>query len=515
MNDLQMEPVNIKRNTAKFDLEFETYINDYGLITVNLSYKNEIFKQKTMSKMIHHYELIINSVIKKKSTKIRDISLCHENEKQLINTFNSTRNGYDEKTSIIGLFMENVRNTPDAIAVESKDRCLSYQELCKNINDAAIGLSDKGVAKNDTVAILMDDSVEMIVSMFAILSLGAVYVPIDCNLPKSRIEAIIIDSNIKVLIYHDTKYNSYNEIVQMIHVDNITTKTESEGGIVNVCTGNDIACIIYTSGTTGVPKGNLITNKGIIRVVYETNYISINKHDIILQTANYAFDGSLFNIFGALLNGAKLVLFEKAYLLDSGYISKLITSKKVSMFFVTTSLFNVWVDTIGESFKDVRCIVFGGEKASEQHCKKALSQMQSGYIINGYGPTESTVFATAYAMYDQKDVVETIPIGRVITNTEVYILDKSLNMKPIGVAGEIYISGDGLIKEYLNNPALTQEKFIKNPVTKVMMYRTGDFGKWNQDGTVQYIGRMDTQIKKNGFRIELEEIESVLRLWGE
>ncbi len=511
LNSLRMEPIDIKRNTAKFDLEFETYIDDDGSIAVNLSYKSEIFEKKTMRKLIHNYGLIIDAVLKGKNVKIRDISLCQKEDIQLIHTFNDTRNGYDEKTSMVDLFMESVRNTPDAVAVEINDSQLSYRELNRFVDASAIVLSYKGVLKNDVVAILMDNSIEMIVSMLAILKLGAIYVPIDGNLPESRIETIIKDCNPKVLIYYDTKYSSYNEIVQMLHFDDISLKTE--GSIASECTGNDTACIVYTSGTTGVPKGNLITHKAIIRVVCETNYISIYKHDVILQTANYAFDGSLFNIFGALLNGAKLVLFEKEYLLDSNYISKLIISKRVSVFFVTTSLFNVWVDTIGESFKDVRCIVFGGEKASEQHCRKALSQLQSGYIVNGYGPTESTVFTTTYAMYDQKDVMETIPIGKVLTNTEVYILDKTLGMKPIDVVGEIYISGDGLIKEYLNNPALTKEKFIKNPHTGATMYRTGDFGKWNRDGTVQYIGRMDTQIKKNGFRIELEEIESALRLW--
>jgi amino acid adenylation domain-containing protein len=309
----------------------------------------------------------------------------------------------------------------------------------------------------------------------------------------------------------------------------------------------DLAYVIYTSGTTGRPKGNLISHRNVIRVVKDANYLDIFPHDRLLQLSNYAFDGSVFDIYGALLNGAALIIPNPA---ESGAVtalSALIQREAISLFFVTTALFNVLVDLALPSLAWVRKILFGGERVSVEHTRKALAFLGKGRLMHVYGPTESTVYATYYDIDDLPDNANTVPIGRPVTNTGIYVLNRLGNLVPIGVMGEIYIGGQGLSRGYLNNPELTQEKFRPSPpcpplpfegeggvlsglafpsphggrgvapisgrgagVRGDRLYRTGDLGRWLDDGNIEFLGRIDQQVKIRGFRIEPGEIEAQL-----
>ncbi|UCH97509.1 MAG: AMP-binding protein, partial [Candidatus Aminicenantes bacterium] len=308
-----------------------------------------------------------------------------------------------------------------------------------------------------------------------------------------------------------------------------------------------MAYIIYTSGTTGKPKGNLTTHANVIRVVKNTNYIRLTGKDRILQLSNYAFDGSVFDIYGALLNGSVLVLVDREKVLAVDRLAALIKQQQITVFFVTTALFNTLIDMQVDCFHHIRKVLFGGERVSLEHTGKALEYMGKGRVIHVYGPTETTVYATYYFIDQIAEEAVTIPIGMPITDTTAYILDKYLQLVPIGVTGELYIGGGGLARGYLNNPEMTCEKFkIKNYKLKIKngsgtlrvdlnafgegeahekhethekrihmsymsyrsyIYRTGDLARWWWDGNIQFLGRIDQQVKIRGQRIEPGEIE--------
>jgi amino acid adenylation domain-containing protein/non-ribosomal peptide synthase protein (TIGR01720 family) len=273
----------------------------------------------------------------------------------------------------------------------------------------------------------------------------------------------------------------------------------------------NLAYIIYTSGSTGKPKGNLTTHYNVTRVVKNTNYIEFQPGDKVLQLSDYAFDGSVFDIYGALLNGSTLVMVKREQVLEIETLCELIKREKISVFFVTTALFNTLVDVGLEGLSNTRKILFGGERVSVKHTAKALRYLGRDRMLHVYGPTETTVYATYYKINEVNDNQITIPIGSPISNTTAYILDPYSRLVPLGVYGEIYIGGPGVCKGYLNDEALTKEKFVPNPfIEGEMLYRTGDLGRWLADGNIEFMGRIDQQVKLRGFRIELGEIESCL-----
>ncbi|MCP5053848.1 MAG: amino acid adenylation domain-containing protein, partial [bacterium] len=273
----------------------------------------------------------------------------------------------------------------------------------------------------------------------------------------------------------------------------------------------NLAYIIYTSGSTGTPKGNLTTHHNVTRVVKDTNYIDFRLEDRVLQLSDYAFDGSVFDIYGALLNGSALILVTREELLELEKLVRLLERERISVFFTTTALFNTLVDIGLESLTGTRKILFGGERVSVEHTARAVDYLGKGRVIHVYGPTETTVYASYFPIGEVRDDQITIPIGKPIANTRIYILDPHLNPVPIGINGEIYIGGPGVCQGYLNNEALTAETFLPNPFNEgQIIYRTGDLGRWLPEGSVEFNGRIDHQVKVRGYRIELGEIESRL-----
>lgn len=510
--DLTLRTIDYPKETVKFDMEFQVFENKQQLI-LDMCYKSCLFKRDTIVAILQRYKYLLGQIIRNPDMLLKDLKIADSKDNNMLLRFNDTESLYDINLSIIDLFLEKAHLYPNHVALKLDNKSMTYDELNKKSDGLATQLEEQGIQSGNRVAIIMDDCFEMIISILAILKVGAIYVPIDINFPENRVRMMLQDSQSRLLLYKEKELAGYADLVKQINIKecNMSINECSNKWNNEKIKGEDIACIVYTSGTTGRPKGNLILHKNIIRVVYRTNYIDINEQDIVLQTAHYGFDGSFFNIFGALLNGAELLLCSRKNVLDLDYISSLIVKNRVTLFFATTSLFNIWADSIGDIWGNVRCIVFGGEKASEKHCRKALKYLNGGKLINGYGPTESTVFTTTYTMNKQSDIVENIPIGKVITNTIVYILGINDQINPVGVPGELCIAGHGLVKGYTNADDLMGKKFVKNPHNKnEIIYRTGDLAMWREDGNVLFLGRMDNQVKINGYRIELEEIEAVL-----
>ncbi|MED4400360.1 non-ribosomal peptide synthetase, partial [Metabacillus fastidiosus] len=434
-----------------------------------------------------------------------------EVDKVLLNGFNNTKSEYPKNKTINQLFEEQVERTPENIAIVFGNEQITYRELNEKSNQVASLLRDKGINVSNVVGLMTDRSLETIIGIIGILKSGASYLPIDPDSPKSRINYMLNDSNAQILLTQDKFINGIEYDIEIVNLNEEYFKENSIDNLKRINSFDDTAYIIYTSGSTGIPKGVIISHYSAVRVIRNTNYIEINNNDIILQLSNYSFDGSIFDIYGALLNGAKLVLVEKETVVNMKKLGSLIRKENISVMFITTALFNILVDMEISSLENIRKILFGGERASVSHAKKALEFMGKDKIIHVYGPTESTVFTTYYFINEISEEDETIPIGKPLANTSVYIVDKNRNLLPVGEAGELCISGDGLSKGYLNNEELTSEKFVANPfVPGEKLYHTGDLARWLPDGNIEFLGRIDHQVKIRGYRVELGEIQSQL-----
>ncbi|MEK5549083.1 amino acid adenylation domain-containing protein [Paenibacillus sp. FSL L8-0689] len=418
---------------------------------------------------------------------------------------------YPREKTIHQLFEEQVERTPDHIAVVFGDKHLTYADLNKQANQLAHVLRAKGLDQDEAVGIMVECSLEMIIGIFGILKAGGAYVPIDPEYPRERIRYMLTDSGANLLltrlpIHQQTELASV--VLDLMDKRNYGKET----GNLSSNQGSDtLACIMYTSGSTGEPKGTLTMHYNITRVVKKPNYIQFSTKDRILQVASFSFDGSTFGIYGALLNGGTLVLNSQDQTMNARELSSVLRTQKITKCFVTTALFNALVDVDPDCFATIETLLFGGEKVSVSHVRRAFARLGPGRLIHVYGPTESTVFSTYYHIDHLDENANTVPIGKPISNTKVYILDQEQHPLPQGVAGELYIAGDGLVKGYLNRPELTEERFIQSSwVPGGRLYRTGDLVQEQADGNIEYISRIDDQVKIRGYRIEPGEIESHL-----
>nr|WP_276320351.1 non-ribosomal peptide synthetase [Bacillus paralicheniformis] len=436
-----------------------------------------------------------------------------ENEKELILHFNNTKTDYPKNKTLHELFEEQAMKTPDHTALVFGAQRMTYRELNEKANQTARLLREKGIGRGSIAAIIADRSFEMIIGIIGILKAGGAYLPIDPETPKDRIAFMLSDTKAAVLLTQGKAADGIDCEADIVQLDREASDGFSKEPLSSVNDSGDTAYIIYTSGSTGTPKGVVTPHYSVIRVVQNTNYIDITEDDVILQLSNYSFDGSVFDIFGALLNGASLVMIEKEALLNINRLGSAINEGKVSVMFITTALFNMIADIHVDCLSNLRKILFGGERASIPHVRKVLNHVGRDKLIHVYGPTESTVYATYYFINEIDDEAETIPIGSPLANTSVLIMDEAGKLLPIGVPGELCIAGDGLSKGYLNREELTAEKFIPHPfIPGERLYKTGDLAKWLPDGNIEFIGRIDHQVKIRGFRIELGEIESRLEM---
>lgn len=376
------------------------------------------------------------------------------------------------------------------------DECLTYAQLHSRVESMAVRLRELGVEPGASVALMTPRSVEMVVGIFAILRLDATYVPIDQENPPARVQSILRDSGAQVCV-------TMAMLRARADVNAATTPIPPVGPPVAP------AYIMFTSGSTGVPKGIAVAHHSVTRTVVEPNYVTIRPEDNVLQLVNYAFDGSVFDVFGALLNGATLVVPEQIDITDPERLAAVIDTAGVSIALMTTALFNAYVDHDPAIFAPLRKVLFGGERASVPHVKKALAHLGPGKLVNVYGPTEATVFSSTHTV--EAITQDVVPIGRPLPDTSLYVLDGYCRPVPVGEVGELYIGGDGVALGYWGNPRLTSARFVADPwVPGAVMYRSGDLVTCLDSGDLVYVGRDDEQIKLRGYRIEPGEIETRL-----
>ncbi|KWZ67249.1 non-ribosomal peptide synthetase [Bacillus altitudinis] len=484
-------------------------------LQLKLAFNQRAFDPAFVHKLKDQLTLLIRGTIKHPDQSVHTLTLVTKQEKQrMLEDWNAPELEHDQ-LYLTKWFEHNVRKQPNAVALSAGDHTMTYAELNEQANRLARHLQKNGVNHQTVTAILAERTPELIVSLLAVLKAGATYVPIDPDYPESRIQYMLKDSGATHLLTHSSFISQTRSLAfdgTYLFADDQEILLMSSENLPLEAGLDDTAYIMYTSGTTGQPKGIMTTHSNIARVVKNTNYLTILETDTLLSLSNSVFDGFTFDVYGALLNGAKLVLPQKETILDMGKLTELIKGEHISVMFVPTALFHLLVDEGTDWMRGVRKVLFGGERASVQHVRKAFDVMGKGRLLNVYGPTESTVFATYYPI-DEVIPLEahSIPIGKPLNQTGAYILSEHRQLQPIGMVGELCLSGKGLAKGYLNRPDLTKQVFIPHPFASgERLYRTGDLAYFREDGLIEYAGRVDDQVKIRGHRIELTEIEANL-----
>ncbi|WP_054948753.1 non-ribosomal peptide synthetase [Numidum massiliense] len=502
--------VDFEPGSAKFDLTVSARETSTGLL-MEWEYAESLFYRRTIERMAKRYECMLRSIVKTPNARLGDLEIMEPEERQLLlEEWSGTVSRYPGERGIIPLFEQWVHERGDRNALVLDNQSMSYKKLNSRSNRIARAILEKGGVPGTAIALLLHRSFDMIAAILGVLKAGCHFVPLDSENPRERLLTIMRDSGSKLLVTHNDLaghvIDEWKEEMGVLDLDRLDSSLPDDDLNIEV-SGEDLAYIVYTSGSTGTPKGTLIRQKGIVRLVRQADYLTIFPEDVLLQLSNYSFDGAMFDIFGALLNGASLVLLHKEEVTDPVVLGERIRDSNVSLFFITTALFNALVDASPACLDRTRKVLFGGEAASKHHVRQAFERLGPGRLINVYGPTETTVYATYYPI-DTLPEDGTIPIGKSIGNTELYVLDERMRLQPIGVPGELYIGGPGVATGYLNQPNLTKKQFVENPFQPGgRLYRTGDLVAWGDDGFLQYLGRRDQQVKLRGFRIELTEIE--------
>ncbi|MCG8584747.1 MAG: amino acid adenylation domain-containing protein, partial [Pirellulales bacterium] len=431
--------------------------------------------------------------------------------------WNDTAADYPADKSVHERFASQALATPNAVAIAFADRQLTYRELDRRANKLANYLIERGVGPKSLVGLCVERSEQLPVAVLGILKAGAAYVPLDAHYPPERLAFMLGDVDVELLV-------TESGVLDNLATDDVTKVClDQEAGEISRrshaapavdVTPDDLAYVMFTSGSTGEPKGVGIRHRSINRLVFGNDYAKFGADRVFVQLAPVSFDASTLEIWGALLHGARLVVAPPGPP-DLPRLGELLTQHCVTTLWLTASLFNRVIEQDPSLLRGVEEILVGGEALSVSHIRKAQAALGDGtQLINGYGPTESTTFTTCYRIPQQLAAdLDSIPIGRPIGNTKVYVLDENCQPVPIGEAGELYIGGDGLATGYLNRPELTAERFVADPFKKdsdARLYRTGDLCRWLADGNLEFIRRVDDQIKLRGYRIELGEIEAHL-----
>jgi amino acid adenylation domain-containing protein len=476
---------------SKFDLTF-TFTEIGDTFYLSIEYNNDLYERRTIERLCTHLESLLLCVVKDADKSLNVLDYISASEKQeLLETFNATEASYPKEKSLVDLFEEQVKLYEENIALVFNESTLSYKALNERSNQLAGYLkSTYKIKADDLIGIKLERSEEMIVSILGILKSGGAYVPIDPDYPQERIDYILQDSKCKVLI-DEAELNKFNTVKSGYSTENKKSAVKP----------TDLAYVIYTSGTTGKPKGVMVEHRQLLNLCYwhNTNF-SVTAQDRSSIYAGVGFDAMVWELFPYLIKGSSLYIIPKEIRLDVEALNNYYKEKSITISFLPTQIAEQFYSMDNES---LRYLLVGGDRLKEYADQKYT-------IVNNYGPTENTVVTTSIKLSSQIKST-TIPIGRPISNTEVYILDERMRMQPLGVIGELCISGAGLARGYINNKELTEEKFVAHPYAEgKKIYRTGDLARWLSDGNIEFIGRKDDQVKIRGYRIELGEIESVL-----
>ncbi|PKL35309.1 MAG: hypothetical protein CVV44_21080 [Spirochaetae bacterium HGW-Spirochaetae-1] len=516
-NEILLRDITGDDPNAKFDI-FLTFIEGKEGINVKFEYNADLFNDETIERFMKYYVNIASSVLENPDLYISQISMLDAGEENMVlHEFNGRERDYPRNKCIHEIFQDMALRYADKAALVMGGETMTYGELDILSNRMARHLREHGVGKGTHVILMVEKSTAMLAAVLGILKAGGVYVPVDPEYPLARRNYMISDVKAPVAIVQGSLTGNLGDFTgHTVILDSFIHECGHINGsaITNVNDPDDDCNIIYTSGSTGQPKGVMVTHRGVTRLVINTDWADITENDRFAQLSTISFDAATMEFWAPLLNGCTLFIARKEQVLSIESLAEFLTENGISILFLTTVLYNQFVDTKPEALRIFKKILVGGEALSVSHVRKGLAYIEPGVFTNVYGPTENTTFSTWYSVKSVPDDAVSIPIGYPIANSTLYILDQYMKPVPVGVPGEIYVGGDGLARGYLNDNEKTAMTFIKNPVKGIadkILYKTGDLGKWLPDGSVDFLGRIDHQVKIRGHRIELGEIECAVR----
>lgn len=504
--------MDLESGCAKFEWTVLLTQNSRG-VRARFEYNTDLFNKSTVERIARQYETLLRAIIANPRKRISEYEILSEEESRQMLALGVPHAAlYERDKCVHEIFETRAQQHPEAIALSSSGSQLTYSQLNAAADALAERLCAEGIQAGEIVGLCVERSVEMIVSMLAILKAGAAYLPLDAAYPKARLEFMLRDGGARFLVTRKSLGAFLStETVKTILVDDATPRFAARPALRKAPLATEPAYLMYTSGSTGEPKGVIIPHRGITRLVRNAGFIEYSPRDVFLQFAPITFDASTFEIWGPLLNGAKLVLLPP-HIPSMEELAHVIQQEKITTLWLTAGAFNQMVDFHPESLRGLRWLLAGGEALSAPHVLKAARELQNGQLVNGYGPTENTTFTCCFPVPKTWQSGASVPIGRPVNNTQVYILDAQMRPVPMGVPGELYTGGDGLAAGYARRPELNAEKFVACPfaTTEGKLYKTGDLARWREDGQVEFIGRLDGQIKIRGFRIEPGEVTAAL-----
>ncbi|WP_223636166.1 non-ribosomal peptide synthetase [Corallococcus sp. EGB] len=511
---LTMHALDVEDTTAKFDLELNLAESSDGFVGT-LGYNTDLFEPRTATRMAERLRMLAEGLVARPGAPLGAVSLLTEAERQqVLVEWNATAAEYPRDSTLPSVFQQVVARFPEKVAVEFGDSRLTYRELDARANQLAWHLCSLGVTADARVAVALERSLDLVVSLVAILKAGAAYVPLDPAYPRSRLDAMVEDARPHVLLTSRALLsrlpceNLRPVVLEELALDSLPTHAPSSGAL-----PQSLAYIDFTSGSTGRPKGVGTPHAAVLRTLLGVDYARFGPDETLLLMAPLAFDASTLEVWGALLHGAKLAVFPAHPPADPLELERVLVRHSVTTLWLTAGFFSQLVDSHLPALRSLRQVLTGGDVVSAPHVRRVL-ELLGLPVIAGYGPTETTVFATSHRFTHASQVGTSVPLGRPLGNTQVYVLDASGHPLPPGVQGELYVGGDGLARGYVGQPALTAERFVPDPFSSTpgaRLYRTGDLARWREDGVLEFLGRADAQVKVRGFRIELPEIEAALR----
>jgi amino acid adenylation domain-containing protein len=510
--EVSFEPILLERTTSKFDLQFDMTEMPQG-IHVTVEYASDLFEASMIQRLLRHWQQLLEGIVAHPEQLIEQIPLLTDAERtRVITELNQSSRAYPHEATVTQLFDEQVALVPDAIALVWEDQQISYGELNRRATQVARFLQARGVGPEVAVGLWAERCPALLIAMLGILKAGGVYVPLDGRTPLERLRFQCADTQVRLLLVPEARGRELEALeIPMVWFEDLERDVSPGSATVHTATSAlSLAYVMYTSGSTGLPKGVAVPHRAIVRLIRQQDFVQLGVEEVLLQLAPLAFDASTLEIWGSLLNGGRLVLYPEA-VPDLDQLERIIQEEGISVLWLTTGLFQQVVEQIPQALRGVRQVLTGGEVLNINAAQRALQEVE--VMVNAYGPTENTTFTTCYRIERQEELPIPVPIGIPIKNTTVYVLDDEGEVVPQGAIGELWTGGDGLARGYVQQPALTAERFVPDPFSTqpgARMYRTGDLVRYREDGQIEFVGRRDHQVKIHGFRIELGEIEALL-----
>jgi len=513
---LELEAFPLNQMEGQFDLTLEFSDKEHEAIA-KIKYNTNLFDADRIQRMGDHFQNLLQNLLDHFESPISQIPLMDEKEReQLVELWNDTEKNYPLDKTLHHWIEEQVEKTPDRIALQFNQQQLSYDALNRHANLRAYQLQELGVVPDQPVGIFMDRSLEMVIGLLAILKAGGAYLPLDPEFPASRLQAMLDDSGCSIIVTNSrlqAQLPPHQAQLFLLDEDCLQGLPEKRDNPQVPLTAENLAYIIYTSGSTGTPKGVMNTHQGICnRLLWMQEAYQLGAEDRVLQKTPYSFDVSVWEFFWPLMVGARLVMAQPGGHKDAQYLVDVIQASKITTLHFVPSMLQLFLEQPDLKRCDsIRRVICSGEALPYDLQQRFFERLPT-QLHNLYGPTEAAVDVTFWQCQPDSPY-SLVPIGVPIANTQIYILDKQQQPVPVGIAGELHIGGLGLARGYLKRPELTREKFITNPLDstgKTKLYKTGDLARYLPDGNLEYLGRLDNQIKIRGFRVELGEIEAVL-----